>query len=501
MTVFIISTVVAILSVVLSPRLHYSEKQITSTSVDLNKVQIEIRKGGSIMKGNQEMLEHGSFRSLLVRLSVPSVVIMLVMVVYNMADTYFIGQTGDPDRIAALSLCAPIFTVLSGLSTLLGSGGCIVISLALGSKNRDDIRKCTSFCFLGSLVIGFLFTGVMLAAMRPICYALGADSSTYAFTVRYLRVILPAAPIIMFDNVFCNIVRSDGSAVVSMIANVLGTVSNIVLDAVFILVLDWDVAGAAAATVIGNILTCVFLLVYILRKQSFISLNLRYLDLKSSVCLRSITLGLPLACSTLLMSISTMISNRRMIRYGSTALAAQGVAGKISMLTTMIIMGLCMGLQPVISYTYGNKNFQRMRAILKQTILTTVIIGTALSLACFAARRAIISAFIDNADVIRNGQIMIIASLLTGPFYGIYQTCQVYLQSTGQAAYATLTSVLDKGVYFLPILFILEHFFGMYGIAFTAAVTLIFSTATALFLSRKAQRRQGICAIKAESSL
>ena len=147
------------------------------------------------MKGNQEMLEHGSFRSLLVRLSVPSVVIMLVMVVYNMADTYFIGQTGDPDRIAALSLCAPIFTVLSGLSTLLGSGGCIVISLALGSKNRDDIRKCTSFCFLGSLVIGFLFTGVMLAAMRPICYALGADSSTYAFTVRYLRVILPAAPI------------------------------------------------------------------------------------------------------------------------------------------------------------------------------------------------------------------------------------------------------------------------------------------------------------------
>lgn len=358
------------------------------------------------MKGNQEMLEQGSFRSLLVRLSVPSVVIMLVMVVYNMADTYFIGQTGDPDRIAALSLCAPIFTVLSGLSTLLGSGGCIVISIALGSKNRNDIRKCTSFCFLGSLVIGFLFTGVMLAAMRPICYALGADSSTYAFTVRYLRVILPAAPI---------------------------------------------------------------------------------------------TLGLPLACSTLLMSISTIISNRRMIRYGSTALAAQGVAGKISMLTTMIIMGLCMGLQPVISYTYGNKNFQRMRAILKQIILTTVIIGTVLSLACFAARRAIIAAFIDNADVIRNGQIMIIASLLTGPFYGIYQTCQVYLQSTGQAAYATLTSVLDKGVYFLPILFILEHFFGMYGIAFTAAVTLMFSTATALFLSRKAQRRQGIMAIKAEN--
>ena len=348
------------------------------------------------MKGNQEMLEQGSFRSLLVRLSVPSVVIMLVMVVYNMADTYFIGQTGDPDRIAALSLCAPIFTVLSGLSTLLGSGGCIVISIALGSKNRNDIRKCTSFCFLGSLVIGFLFTGVMLAAIRPICYALGADSTTYTF----------AAPI---------------------------------------------------------------------------------------------TLGLPLACSTLLMSISTIISNRRMIRYGSTALAAQGVAGKISMLTTMIIMGLCMGLQPVISYTYGNKNIQRMRAILKQIILTTVIIGTVLSLACFAARRAIIAAFIDNADVIRNGQIMIIASLLTGPFYGIYQTCQVYLQSTGQAAYATLTSVLDKGVYFLPILFILEHFFGMYGIAFTAAVTLMFSTATALFLSRKAQRRQGIMAIKAEN--
>jgi len=439
----------------------------------------------NLMSRNEEMLEKGSFAGLLLKLCLPTIVIMLVMVVYNMADTFFIGQTGDPTKIAALSLCSPMFSILSGLGTLFGSGGCTMISLALGKKEYERIKSCTSLCFLGSLVLGFLFLFVTLFALKPISLALGADADTLAAASAYLRIIALGAPLILFNNVFTNLIRADGAAVESMICNGLGTVSNILLDALFILVFSWDVEGAALATVIGNGISCIYLFYYILKKQKAFSLNLKHVCLKKEIVLPIVTLGLPLACSTLLMSFSQMFSNRLMISYGATALAAQGVAGKIGMLLSMLAMGVCMGLQPAISYSYASGNRKRLFSIIRNTGIFTVILGLALSIVCFLFRNPLIAIFIDNPEVVATGQIMVFASLLTGPFYGLYQLCQTFLQATGKASYATLIATLDKGIFFLPILFVMNHLFGMYGIAFSSAVTLLFSLVTGIILSLK----------------
>lgn len=134
------------------------------------------------MKKNEELLEHASFGKLVLNLCVPSIVIMLVMVIYNMADTFFIGQTGDPNKIAAISLCAPLFTVLSGLGTLFGSGGCTAISIALGKRDLENIRHYTSFCCYAGLALGFLFSAIVLSCTPAICMALGADADTLGFT-------------------------------------------------------------------------------------------------------------------------------------------------------------------------------------------------------------------------------------------------------------------------------------------------------------------------------
>ncbi len=435
------------------------------------------------MKRSQKILESASFPKLLLNLCLPTVIIMVVMVVYHMADTFFIGQTGDPAKIAAISLCAPLFSILSGLGTLLGSGGCTALSLALGRKETSRIKAFTSLCCWGSLLIGILFMTVLLIAMKPISTVLGADAETLVYTTDYLRIIALGAPLILFNNVFANIIRSDGAAVESMIANGLGTLSNILLDALFILVFSWDVAGAALATVIGNAISCIYLFYYVVKKQPAFSLHPKYLSLKKDILVPVITLGLPLACSTLLMSCSSMISNRLMVGYGSVALAAQGVAGKIGMLISMIAMGICMGIQPAISYNFAAGNSKRTRMILRNTGIFTVIVGTILTVACFFARNTIVAAFIDNDEVIAYGQIMVLASLVTGPFYGLYQLCQTFLQSTGKASYATLAALLDKGIYFIPILFLMDRLFGLYGIAFTGAVTLVFSLATAALFS------------------
>lgn len=455
------------------------------------------------MTRNQKILESGSYPKLLLNLCLPSIIIMLVMTVYNMADTFFIGQTGDPAKVAALSLCGPIFSILSGLGTLLGSGGCTAISLALGKKDESRIKACSSFCAAGSMIIGVVFLAVALLFQTPICKALGADADTMDYALSYLRIVAVGAPFILFNNVFSNIIRADGAAVESMICNGIGTIANIILDAVFILALSMDVEGAAIATVIGNVLSCIYILWYLAQKQRAFSLNPRDISLKKEIVVPVLTLGLPLACSTLLMSVSSMFSNRLMISYGSTALAAQGVASKAGMLISMLIMGVCMGLQPAISYNYGAGDKKRMLSIIKKTGIFTVCLGTVLSLICFFFRNQLILFFIDNEEVVRNGQIMIIAGLVTGPFYGLYQLCQTFLQSTGKASYATFTALLDKGLFYLPILYLMNHFFGMYGIAFTGAVTLIFSLTAGIFLSlkwyRSDMRGQQTLSAKAES--
>lgn len=436
-----------------------------------------------IMKRNQKILEDASYGKLILNLSLPTIIIMLVMIIYNMADTFFIGQTGDPNKVAAISLCAPLFSILSGLGTLFGSGGCTAISLALGKNETHQIKSLTATCCYGAILIGICFTIVVGTITPTLCNLLGADTYTISLAVSYLRIIALGAPFILFNHVFANIIRSDGSAAQSMVSNLLGTFTNIGLDALFILVFHWDVASAAVATVIGNIVSCCYLFYYVKFKQPAFSMNPRDISLHSSVLVPIFTLGLPIACSTILISISNILSNKLMLNYGTIALAAQGIAGKIGMLINMLAMGLCMGIQPAISYNYGKRNRKRMYQIIRNTALFTVILGSVLTMICFITRNQIIASFLDNADVISRAQVMVIASLLTGPIYGLYQLCQTFLQGTGKASYATFVSILDKGLVFVPVLLIMNHFFGMYGIAFSTCVTLVFSLTVGIFLS------------------
>lgn len=438
---------------------------------------------------NREMLETGSFPRLLLNLCLPAVVIMLVMIVYNMTDTFFIGQSGDPVQVAAVSLCGPVFSVLSGLGTLFGNGGCTSVSLALGKEETGKIKELTSFCCYASLFAGVLFSAAVLPLAKPIALALGAGADTLGHTLSYLRILALGAPAVLFSNVFACIVRADGAARESMAGNVLGTLSNIGLDALFILVFHMGVAGAALATVLGNVISSCYFLIYILKKQPAFSLHPKYFTLRRDILIPVTTLGMPVAAGTLLMSVSNMAANRMMVSYGSVALAAQNIAGKLSMLITMLAMGICMGMQPALSYACGKGDKKRLLGLLRNTGIFNLVTGSVLTLLCFLFRNQVIAVFMDDARVISYSRIFVYASLSAGPFYGFYQLCQTFLQSTGKATYATLVALLDKGIVYLPVLLLLNHFYGMYGIAFTNVVTLLLSLAAGAFFSVKWSRK------------
>lgn len=437
---------------------------------------------------NQKILAAAPYRTLLLRLCLPSIVVMLVLVVYNMADTFFIGKMGSASKIAAVSLCSPLFSGLSGIGTLFGNGGCTSISLALGKGDRSRMKAISSFCFLSAMAVSLVFAVCVLLFLEPICLALGADADTLSDACAYLRIIAIGAPVILFSNVFASIVRADGDAVVSMYSNAVGTVSNILLDALFILEFSWGVAGAAWATVLGNLLSSIFLLGYILWKKPDFSMHPKYLQWKKDIVVPVFSLGLPMASSTLLMSLSHILANRLMMGHGAVALAAQGIAGKIGMLISMLMMGICMGLQPVISYSFSAKNYDRMYSVLGRTAVFTACLGSVMAVGGFIARDTLIGIFLDDPSVLEFGRVMVVASLITGPFYGLYQLCTNFLQSTGKASYAIIVAVLDKGLIYIPCLYLLNFVFGAYGIAFTSAATLMLSLTVSAALSKKWSR-------------
>ncbi|EOS40046.1 MATE efflux family protein [Lachnospiraceae bacterium M18-1] len=423
------------------------------------------------MQKNEEMLKEAPFKQLIMNLCIPTIMIMLVMTIYNMADTYFIGQTNDPCKIAAISLSGPVFSILSGLGTLFGSGGCTVVSLSLGEKKYGRIRAVTSLCFYGSVLIGCVFLAVVNLNITGIARAIGSDSDTIVYTVSYLRIIAFGAPVILFTNVFANLIRADGAAKQSMIANGIGTIANIILDPILIIGLRMGVRGAAIATVAGNVISASYLLYYVIKKQKLFSLKLQDVSFEKKVIIPVFTLGLPLACGTILMSCSHMLMNNVLVSYGSAAVAANGVAGKAGMLINMIQMGICMGMQPALSYNCGAKNYGRMHQIVRNTGIMTVILGSILTILCFVFRKEFVLAFIDHEQVIALGQKMVVASMLIGPVYGLYQLAVTFLQSTGKAGYATMISLLDKGIVFIPMLYLLNGLFGLEGVIYTAVIT------------------------------
>ncbi len=437
------------------------------------------------MSRSEEILKNGSFGKLLANLSLPAVVVILIMIVYNVADTYFIGQTGDPNKIAAISLSMPIFTILSGIGTLFGNGGTTSISIALGEGDNEKIKKITTFCFIGCLAVGIVFFLAVFLFARPLAILLGADDATLSFTVTYLKTFSFACPLVLLSTSYGSLMRADGDGAMSVIPNMLGTISNIILDALFILVFHWDVFGAAFATVLGNALSCIALSALIIKKKPRLLPNRKEFTLAKEISVPVLTLGLPMTISTVIGSVSNTIQNRMMISYGANALAAQSVAGKVSMMITMLILGFCMGMQPAISYNFGSRDYRRMYKIIRETGVFTIILGLVLTIIISLYKDALIAAFIDNEDVIAMGRTFVVAAVIIGPVYGIYQLSQTFMQATGKVTFAIFSSMLDKFLIYLPVLFIMNYKFGIYGIAFAHAVTMIFTILVTLILALK----------------
>ena len=437
---------------------------------------------------NEKLMREGSVAELLLKMSLPVILVMMVTVLYNLADVFFIGRFGDRFQLAAISLAGPVFSAVSAFNTLIGFGSCTACSIALGEGREDLMKKYSAFALYASIGLGLLLGALILGGMPFLLSLLGTDGETTPYTAEYLRLLALGAPFMIAGGALGNTVRADGDVRDAMIASMSGTLLNIALDPLFIAVFHWGCGGAALATVIGNIVSLLLLLRAVSRKKAF-SLSVKEFTFRKDISLRVLGLGLPMAASTLLMSFSSAISNRLTVSYGNVAVAARSVAGKSAMLIPMIVMGLCMGVQPAISYVYGCRDRARLRKIVFGVGAVCVGVAALMSAVFFLLREQFVAAFSSDAEIISLGKTMMLGTLLAVPVEGVYHMCSTFLQATGKVSFATLTSLMQKGLVFLPVLLLMEKLFALDGIIFSNAVTTLISTGIALLLCRSWSRQ------------
>ncbi|HIW83611.1 MAG TPA: MATE family efflux transporter [Candidatus Dorea gallistercoris] len=419
------------------------------------------------------------------KMAVPSVISSLVTVVYNMADTFFVGQTGDPLQVAAVSLTNPIFILLMAFANMLGMGGSAVLSVALGAKDEKRAKNAAAFVTYASLFLGILAAAVMLFFMDPILALFGANAETYEFARGYTFHISYGAPFIIWSAAASFIVRAEGASKEAMVGSMIGTIANIVLDPIFISVLDQGTAGAAIATTIGNVLASVYYLWYFLKKSRVLSIRWRDFTVRQGILTKTCSSGLPTAIFSALMSVSTIVLNQLLVVYGNDPVAAIGIVFKANMFITFLQMGLANGVQPLLGYNYGSGNIKRFRGVESYTKKCCLAAGVAATVLYFVFREPIIRLFISDEEVIAYGVEMLVAYMLSGPVIGILFVNMNCMQSVGHAFPATVLSVLRQGILLIPLLYLLRALFGLEGVILGQSLTDYIAIILSVFMWRR----------------
>lgn len=390
---------------------------------------------------------------------IPSVVSMLMVMIYNLADTFFIGQTKNPYMVAAVSLATPAFLIFMAIGMIFGVGGTSYISRMLGEGKSEKAKNASSFCFwtgLGVGIIGMLFVWIMI---NPICKLIGTSADTIEYTKQYLLIVSLSIPFVIVGNSFSNIIRSEGKANVAMTGMVLGNIANIVLDPIMILGFGWDVIGAAVATVIGNIVAFSFYLVHLTSQRTILSIRPRDYKAGEKIATGILAIGIPASINNMLMSTSNIVINNLLKEHDDMAVAGLGVAFKVNMLVVMLLIGVGTGIQPLLGYCFGAGNRKRFVGVLKFSIGLALCMSAILTVVCYFGASPMVRAFLDNDAAYGYAFSFARTLIISGPILGVLFVFINTIQAMGAALPTLILSISRQGIIYLPTLFMFHHFF------------------------------------------
>ena len=431
-----------------------------------------------------ELMETAPVGTAIIRLALPMVAAMLAQAIYNMTDMFFIGQTGDPNMVAAVSLAFPLFMLSQALGNIFATGGSSYISRMLGAKQLDEARHTSSVSFYASIGVGIFLAIMLLIFKTPVLRLIGASDATFAHTNDYFSVINIFMPIAVAGTVLSGQMRSEGTTNKAMTAMLIGIVINIVLDPILILVLNMGTAGAAWATVAGQVASFVYAVCYFLSKKTLLSVKSADCRPNKTMAFQILSIGIPAGLSNIIMSVSNILGNRIAGSYGDFVIAGIGVQMRIASLYFMLVFALVQGYQPFAGFNYGAKNYDRLRKGFKLTVVYTTILCIAGSVILRLFGDTFIRFFINDGPTIEAGRAMMHTFVWGLPFVGSQITLMVSFQSFGKPVQAMIITMGRQLLFYVPLLYLLNYIFAFNGFIWAQPAADILTTGIAVILSR-----------------
>ena len=426
---------------------------------------------------NKELFEDFPIGKSLRILSVPAIVGQLITLIYNLADTWFIGRLNNPLMVSATSLAYPIFAITYPVSAIAGTGGGTLISRLLGKHDEDQAKKIASFSIYSGCAMALSYALILLIFMNPLLRFLGASSDNFLFTKQYLLCVsvIGAVPTIM-TSVFANLLRSVGHSAEAAFGTGMGGILNIALDPLLMFVVlprEYAVIGAGLATALANLCSSVYLLIKIskLRDETVLNYSAQNLKPEKQYVKELFAVGLPAATSTLMFDVNNMVLNKLMSSYGDIAVAAMGITIKIERLSLNICVGLCLGMTPLVAYSYSAKNYERMRNIVKKTVIVGVLVSIVSILLYESCAPILAKAFIADPETVVLSAAFLRRRAVASVFMFLTFSTIHFFQGVGSGKHSFWLPIVRYGFVGIPCIFLMNHLFGMYGMPFAQLVT------------------------------
>ncbi|MEU5695328.1 MATE family efflux transporter [Actinosynnema sp. NPDC020468] len=434
----------------------------------------------------------------LVHLCVPMAAAMIVGAVHNLVNAGFIGSLHDTALLAAITFATPVLGLVMAVGGVFGVGGGALISRLLGASERDPaqaegIKRVSSFAVWGSVIAGVVLGGAGLVFLRPLVTALGADAAAVPATSAYVGVLLAFVPALAAAFCLEQVVRAEGAARQVMIGLVGSTVANLLLDVLFILVLHWGVAGAALSMGLANLGVVGYFAWWLHRTSEHVSLAPRWFTLSPDVLKPVFGVGVGELLQASFLIVTTLVLNNLASGYGDDALAAMGVAVRIAQVPEFLVMGVTIGVLPLLAYSYGKGDRDRLGAALRASALTVGGVVLVFATAVLVFREQVFSAFSADRSVLAIGVTILTAQLVAMVVNGFTGLLTSLFQATGRAAAAIVMSTA-QGVLFVPVVLLGNLWFGLAGIVWALTVTevVVFLVGGCLWLASRRAIDRGL---------
>ena len=428
------------------------------------------------MKDKIELFEHTPIPKAVAQLSIPMIIGSLVSILYNLADTYFVGMLNDPIQNAGVTLAAPVMLAFNAVNNLFGVGASSMMSRAMGRKDYETVYKSSAFAFWCAVLSGILFSLMCTIFKTPLIGMLGADANTWSSTYDYMfwTVNLGAVPAIL-NVVMGYMVRSEGASLHASIGTMSGCLLNIILDPFFILPfgLNMGAAGAGMATFISNCFACVYFLIllYVKRKNTLVCIHPKKFSFDRQVMGGIFAVGIPACIQNLLNVVGMTILNNKMASYGADPVAAMGIVQKVNMIPVQMVLGASQGIMPLVSYNYASGNHKRMKEAYFFAIKIAMAFCLVVVVGYYVGAGAITSLFIDTENVIAIGTKLLRGFCLGLPFLCLDFITVGVFQSVGMGKHALFFAIARKVLLEIPAIFVMDKLFPLYGLAYCQGIS------------------------------